>query len=165
MVNVKKAVIGLFVVLAAGYVVFRFWPGDESAIRKQLALIEEKGSKEVSEKPIEGLLRSKQLAGLFHDPCALTVDSFDYNGEYSRKQIMDRITTVRSSHNQLRVKLYDVSIDCPQEQTATVLFTLRLNGTYRGNGIADVQEVEATLRKIEGDWLFTSVRIVEVLEK
>lgn len=165
MVNIKNTVIVLLVVLAVGFIAFRFWPSDERAIRKQLALIEEAGSRDPAEKPVEFLMKSRQIAGLFNDPCELTVEAADYRGVFDRKQIMDRITLVRSSFNRVIVDLYDISIDFPEKQTAAVSLTLRLRSESGSDTIADVHEVAATLRKIEGTWLVTSVRIVEVLER
>ncbi len=165
MVTIKNTLIALLVVIAAGFIAVRFWPGDERAIRKQLALIEEAGSKDPAEKPVELLLKSRQIAGLFNDPCQLTVEAADYNGVFDRKQILDRITMVRSSFIQMTVELYDISIAFPEKKTATVSLTLRLRSFSGNETVAEVHEVAATLGKIEGDWLFTSVRIVEVLKR
>lgn len=165
MVNIKNIVIVLLVILAAGFIAIRFWPGDERAIRKQLALIEEAGSRDPAEKPVESLLKSRQIAGLFNDPCELTIEAADYRGVFDRKQIMDRLALVRSSSSRVIVEIYDISIDFPEKQTAAVSLTLRLRSESGNDTVADVHEVAATLRKIEGTWLFTSVRIVEVLER
>ena len=35
----------------------------------------------------------------------------------------------------------------------------------KGQPVADVQELRAELRKIEGDWLLTHVTLIEVLER
>ena len=91
MVNVKTAAIAAILACALGLIGFRFWPGDERAIRKQLALIEQAGSKEPTEQPIQSLVKGRQLAELFHDPCRLEGEAVDYAGDYSRKQIMDHI--------------------------------------------------------------------------
>ena len=165
MVNVKTVAVAVMLALALGFIAFRFWPSDERAIRKQLALIEEAGSKEPTEKPIQALVKAKQLAGLFHDPCRLEVEAVDYAGEYPRKQIMDRITLVRASYTRARVSLHDVVVDIPQDATAVVHCTIRVQGEGTGQPVADVQELRADLRKIEGDWLFTAIRLVEVLER
>ncbi len=165
MVTGKSVILALAVVIGATIVAFLYWPHDKRAIGKQLTLLEVKGSKEPTEQPVETLLKSKQIAGLFRDPCRFTVAASDFSGEYDRKQIMDRITMIRSSWSRMRVRFYDISIDFPEEKTAGLIMTVRLNGMNGNDALADTQEVSATLRKIEGDWLFTSVRIEEVLQR
>lgn len=165
MVNVKTAAIAAILACALGLIGFRFWPGDERAIRKQLALIEQAGSKEPTEQPIQSLIKVRQLAELFHDPCRLEVEAVDYAGDYSRKQIMDHIALARASYARARVSLHDVVVDIPHKSIAVVRCTLRVQGESSGQPVADVQEVRADLRKIEGAWLFTGVRLIEVLER
>jgi hypothetical protein len=43
--------------------------------------------------------------------------------------------------------------------------TIRLRGQGRGEAIADVQELRAEMGKIDGQWLFTAVELIEVLER
>lgn len=155
----------LFVVLAAGFAVFRLLPGEEKAIRKQLTVFEQTASKNSDEQAVESLLKARRIAGLFNDPCQFSVDAVDFTGTFSRQQTMDRINLVRAAYSSVTVKLYDIAIDFPEENKAAVGLTLRLSGQSREYAVADVQEVSATLEKIEGDWLFTTVRIVEVLSR
>lgn len=165
MVNVKTLVLIISIAILAGYIAIRFWPGDERAIRKQLALIEEAGSKGAAEQPIEALFKAKQIADLFADPCLLTVEAVRYAGSYPRKQIQDRIVMVRAFYAQARVSLHDISIEIAETNTAVVHGTIRLRGEVKGEAIADVHELRAEMKKIDGNWLFTSVAIVEVLER
>lgn len=165
MVNVKAEAIAAILACALGLIGWRFWPGDERAIRTQLALIEQAGSKEPAEQPIQSLIKARQLAELFHDPCRLEVEAVDSAGEYSRKQIMDHIALIRASYAKARISLHDVVVDIPQKSIAVVRCTLRVQGEGSGQPVADVQELHADLRKIEGDWLFTGVRLIEVLER
>ena len=155
----------LFVVLAVGFALFRWLPGEEKAIRKQLAVFEQTASKKSDEQAVESLLKARRIAGLFNDPCQFSVDAADFTGTFSRQQIMDRINLVRAAYGSVTIKLYDIAIDFPEENRAAVRLTLRLSGQSREYAVADVQEVSATLEKIEGDWLFTTVRIVEVLSR
>ena len=165
MVNVKTLGLIISIAILAGYLAIRFWPGDERAIRKQLVLIEEAGSKAAAEQPIEALFKAKQIADLFADPCLLTVESVQYAGSYPRKQIQDRIVMVRAFYGQARVSLHDITIDITGTNTAVVRGTLRLRGEVKGEAIADVHELLAEMKKMGDTWLFTSVTIVEVLAR
>ena len=163
--TVKHLGIVVLIALVAGVCAVRFWPSDERAIRKQLALIETAGSKAAAEKPVEGLLKTRRVAELFSDPCRLTVTSAGHVGDYSRKQIQDRIALVRAAYEQASVSLYDVAIDISGEKTAVVRGTIRLRGKSAGETVADVHELRAEMGKTDGNWLFTAVEIVQVLER
>ncbi|WP_319585905.1 hypothetical protein [uncultured Desulfobulbus sp.] len=160
-----KVFVFVLIVLVAAVGAFRFWPSDERAIRQQLAVIEEAGSKEPAEKSIEALFKAKQIAALFSDPCQLTVASASHAGEYPRKQIQDRLLMVRGFYTQAKVSLHDITIDITPEKTAVVRGTIRLRGEGAGGKVADVHELRAEMRSIDGKWLFTTVEIVQVLER
>jgi hypothetical protein len=164
-VNAKTLVIVGLVTLVAGFSVIRLWPSDIRAIRVQLAVIEEAGSKERGEPQMEGLFKARQLAELFNDPCRLTVETIKHEGVYPRRQIQDRIAMVRASFAVAKVALHDVVIDLSAKDLAVVRATIRLKGTQTGEPMADVQELRAEMGKHDGRWLFTAVTIVEVLER
>lgn len=163
--NIKKILVA---VLLAGVLVLlavRLWPSDERAIRAQLHLIEEAGSKQPTEQPVEALVKATQLAELFNDPCRLVVTAAQHADTYPRKQIQDRIVMARALYAEMEVTLHDIAIALAENQTAVVRGTIRLRGQSKGEAIADVQELRAEMGKIDGTWLFTSVEIVEVLER
>lgn len=165
MVNLKTMGIAALVMAVAIVMAVRYWPNDERAIRKQLALIETLGSKEADEKPIDSLLHARQLAELFNDPCIIQVESVDFQGQFPRKQIQDMIVMVRGHYTQATVSVHDLRITLPKKQSATLHCTMRVKGEGAARPVADVQELAAELRKVEDDWLFTSVTLVEVLER
>ena len=167
MVNLKTLVLAVLVVVVATVAGWRFWSSDERAIRQQIAKIEALGSKARDEKPVESLLRARQLAELFADPSTLEVESGDFQGQYPRKQIQERIVLARGFYTSATVSVHDLAIDIPKTEpkTATIHCTLRVKGEGKSQPVADVQELSAELRKINGDWLFAAVTLVEVLER
>jgi hypothetical protein len=165
LVSGKQIVVVGLIALVTVMGAVRLWPGDERAIRKQLTLIETVGSKALAEQPVEGLLKATQLAGLFSDPCRLTVTSATHAVDSSRKQIQERIVLARTWYNQLNVSLHDVTLVFAENKTAVVRGTIRLRGEGAGEQGADVQEFRAEMRPINGKWLLTAVEIVEVLER
>lgn len=166
MVNLKTLVLTILVGVAV-VIAWHYWPSDERAIRKQLARIETLGSKEVAEKPLDSLLRARQLAELFTDPCTLQVETGDFSGQYPRKRIQERIALARGFYTRATVSLHDLAIDIPETTppTATVRCTLRVKGDGTSQQVADVQEVRAEMRKLKGEWLFAAVTLVEVLQR
>lgn len=167
MVNLKTLVLAALVVVVATVAALRLWPSDERAIRQQIAKIETLGSKARDEKPVESLLRARQLAELFADPSSLEVESANFTGQYPRKQIQERIALARGSYTSATVSVHDLTLDISttDPQTATLRCTLRVKGEGNSQPMADVQELSAELRKVEGDWLLAAVTLVEVLER
>ena len=72
---------------------------------------------------------------------------------------------VRGFYSQAKVSLHDVAIDITPEKTAVVRGTIRLLAQGAGEKVADVHELRAEMRPIDGKWLLTAVEIVEVLER
>ena len=167
MVNAKTLILAVLVVVVATVVALRFWPSDERAIRKQIAKIETLGSKASDEKPVESLLRARQLAELFADPSTLEVQTGNFTGQFPRKEIQERIVLARGFYTSATVSVHDLAIDIPKTdpQTATIRCTLRVKGEGKSQPVADVQELSAELRKLKGDWFFAAVTLVEILER
>lgn len=165
MVAIRSLIIVGLIALMAGTAVVWLWPSDVRAIRAQLAVIEKAGSKEPGEQQLEGLVKARQLAELFHDPCRLTVETINHEGVYPRKQIQDRLAMVRASFTEAEVALHDIVIEMPAKDTAVVRGTIRLRGARTGEPMADVQELQAEMGKHDGQWLFTAVTIIEVLNR
>ena len=161
--NKKAVCVAVAAALVAGVVTYLWWQGDERLIRKQLALIEEAGSKSEAEQPMEGLVKATRLAALFSDPSRLTVEAVQHDGSYPRKQIQERILLARSLFARVDVSLHDLTIELAKNKTAAVHGTLRLHGKSPGAPVADAQEFRGEMAKIDGQWLFTSVTLVEIL--
>ena|GEM_PF-720789 len=158
--------VAVVIALIAGVIAYRlWWPSDEHAIRKQLALIEKAGSKKEGEQSMEGLVRATQLAALFGEPCRFVMEPVQHDGTYPRKLIQERILLVRSTFANVEVSLHDIAIERIENKTATVRGTLRLRGKSIGDQVADAQEFQTEMAKIDGQWLFTSVTLVEVLQQ
>ena len=163
--NLKQWILLFLVATLSVAVAIRYWSGDERAIRKQIGLVEALGSKAGDEKSIESLLRARQLAALFTDPSTLQVDAVDFSGAYSRKQIQDRIVMTRGFYTRATVVVHDLNITLTDKENAAIRCTLRVKGEGKNRPVADVQEMEAAMRKIQGDWLFSRLTLVEVLEQ
>jgi len=71
---------------------------------------------------------------------------------------------VRSLFTRVEVSMHDVVIDRIVNKTTVVRGTLRLHGKATGEAVADAYKFQAEAAKIDGEWLFTSVTIVELLE-
>ena len=164
--NKRKILIGLAVVVAAFLLYNFFFKDEEEAVRKQFEVLAESTSKEPGEQPLIAIQKAGQIGSLFADICRLKVTTTPFSGEYTPKEIIDRTIMARASFAQATIKFYDVNIDFPIDGVANVVATVRLTGkSSREKDVTDTHEIEAILKKIDGDWLFTELKVVEVLEK
>jgi len=163
----RKVIIAVVtvVVLITGIVAYRLWFGDERAIRKQLALIEEIGSKSKTEQPMEGLVKATRIAALFSDPSLLIVELVRYDDYYYRKQIQEYVIMVRSLFAEVEVSIHDIAIERIVNKASVVRGTLRLHGKAIGEPVADTHKFQAEVAKIDGQWLFTAVTLVGIIEQ
>lgn len=144
---------------------FFLFPNKEKQIKKQLHRLTEYATKQQDEPTLTSLKKSAQIGALFADTGILKIHTPEIEGNFSRKELTDRIILARNYFTSLNVSFYDISIQFSAETVAEVLLTMRLLGKMGADDIADVQEVRIVIRKREGKWLFTGVEIVEVLEK
>lgn len=165
MITVKNMFVAALIALIVGGSAFWLWPNDARAIRSRLAVIEKAGTKKAGEHALEGQLKARKIAELFQDPCQLRVETIKFEGSYSRQQIQDRVAMIRASFTKADVDLYDVGVELSAEKTAMVQGTVRLLGARTGDPMADVQEFRAEMLKDNGQWFFTTVTIVEVLDR
>ena len=59
----------------------------------------------------------------------------------------------------------DTVVNIPDEGRAEVITTLRLNGESVDGQFTDAYEMNITVIKKEGDWLFSSFTLVEFMKK
>ncbi len=163
--SARNAVIVLVILglVATGFLVLR--PNREKQVRKQLDRLVEYVDKEPGEPAMTTLTKIGGVGKLFADTCRVEVDRPPMEGEFSRKEVMGRINMARGYFSELHLGLYDVSILFPSDSRAEVLLTLRINGTRDNEENVDTRELEFTLDRINKKWLFSRVRMVEVLEQ
>ncbi len=165
MVN-SKGLIGVCIAaLLVVVLVFVLLPNKEKQVRKRLRQLVEYVSREADEPPLASLQKGRRIGLFFADPCRVILQGKMDEKELRRKEITDRVVLIRNTYSQLQVKFHDVSIVFPAETTADIHMTMRLTGVTAGSDMADVQEVEARMKKLDGEWLFTDVTLVEVLAR
>jgi hypothetical protein len=153
----------IVVLVGAGFLLLR--SNLEKQVKKQLNLLAEYVDKEPGEPAMTTLTKLGGLGKLFAETCTVTVDRPPMKGEYSSKEVMDRVNMARSYFSELHLGLYDISITFPSDSRAEVVLTMRIHGTRSGEKNVDTREVEFILEKPEKKWLISGVRMVEVLEQ
>ncbi len=148
-------------------VVLFFWlsrDSDVQKIKKNLQTLTQLCSKQQQESTLDSLQKAGTIVKLLTDPCQLYLEKYDHQGEYSRKEIRDRILLVRNRSDNIKVRLHDTSIKVKAEE-AEVTATLDVQGVADQEEAATIQEVVFSMKKTDGDWLLSRVTFVEVLEE
>ena len=166
----SKPLILIIACLAAGLVgFFIFYQTDAEKIRSRLEELAERVSKDESENELMAAGHAKNIAEIFTDPCVLEIPQTPYrevSGEFSRQDIRAYAMSGRARYERIKLDLYDISIDFPDENTANVRLTARVKtGENDGTPFDEFNELACEFVKIEGDWYIHRVAAVEVLEK
>jgi hypothetical protein len=163
----RKHIIIILLVLLIGIVAAVYcFQGEAKKIRKQFTLLSELASKDGDEGNLTMARRAHQISRLFAEKCDIKANLAFLSGTYARQEISGLAARARSQFSRLSVRFYDLNIEFPDEDTATVTVTGRASGTLRGGeAFDDVLELECSLRKFDDSWLFTTIEAVEVLEK
>ncbi len=165
MVNKKyiSLAVMLVVVISAGVY---FFPTDTRRVKKQFHSAAEWFSKETNEQKLVSAVRIKSLGGLLADQCTFEMPSRDVSDTFTRDDVMSRAAMARSKFETVSVKFYDITVEFLYEGIAQAAATATLKGiSTEGDTIDETHELDCTLQKIQDTWLFTRVKMVEVLEK
>ena len=164
---VIKRLVQIALLLIISVMAFYFFlQSEEGKIRKQLNLLTELISREGEEPTIMLAQKARKTGLLFTETCEYESKSHSYSGHYTRQDITRQTAAARSQFSSLKLKLYDLQIEFPTEETAKVILTASVKGkTKAGEEVNDTHEIELTLKKIEKEWLISYVKIVEVLVK
>jgi len=162
----KNVIVVLLAGIAAGVLCFWFGNSDDKKIRKQFARLAENVTKERGEGNISMVCKMQGLGPLFSNSCEIYIPKSHLAGTYSPEELVSNVTRARMGFSSLKLEFYDIKINITGENTASVVFTGRLIGVVNNDKSADeIRELDASMEKIGGKWLFSSFKVVEVLEK
>ena len=163
--KIKYIVVAAIIIV--GIVAVRhFAQTDEKKVRKQFALLAEWVTKEPNESIVTTSYKIQHIATLFADPCGFKADLISFTGSYTPEEISGFAGRSRFYFSNLSLKFYDFDIAFPDKETARVTLTATLRGeTKSGEHVDATHELETVLTKVENEWLFSYIEIVEVLQK
>lgn len=162
--NKQKMFLLLAIFLLVGGAIYLL-PSDEKKIRNNLESLAEYCSS-VKEEPVMETMKKVALAAkLCTDPCKVYVESFKVDREFSQKEISDQFLMLKKRLSDTRFSFKDTVVEIPSEGRAEVITTLRLNGESVDGRFTDAYEINITLDKQGGDWLFSSFNVVEFMKK
>lgn len=163
--NRLPRILVIAVVAAMGlWMWFKFFPGDERIIRKNLEKVAKLASFSPNEAPLTRLGNAKELANLFAADARIEIDIRGVREQRieGRDQLFETGMAARSTGPGAKVELIDPVIDLPGTgDTATVGVTLKAQIVGQPDLI--VQELRLTMRKQSGNWLIQRVETVKTL--
>ncbi|MDT8318402.1 MAG: hypothetical protein RQ824_10515 [bacterium] len=166
MVNKKNLLALLVLIVAAGGVFYIYQQSDEKKIEKRFARLSELFSKDDLEPALLMATKVKGIGSLFAKNCIIESSDRLRSGNYSPEQITSHAASARALFRTLKLEFYDVEIALSGDGKAATTVTGMISGlSKQGETFNETYEMEVDLVKLEEDWFFSAIRMVEVLKK
>ncbi len=164
--KIKYLLVGALILVVGIVVAITLIPSEEKRVRKQFSLLSEWVSKSSEENAFTMLQKMKNIGTLFNEYCEMKIQYQSLSGIYTRQEISTTAGNARSYVCQLDLKFYDLRLIFPEKEVARVNLTAKLTGrSTAGEQVDETRELECVLRKIDKQWLFSQIEVIEVLKK
>ncbi len=139
---------------------------EEDRIRRQLSELIELLEKDGEETPVRLHSINRRMPEFFENPSRIMISEAGLSGHYSPRELASYAVRLRTGFEVIEMTFGDLTIEITEAGLARADFSLEVRGRYRGErGMRDFFEVNATLKLVDNEWLFSSVEIVDVLRK
>jgi len=165
-VKIKYLLVGALIVVVGIVLAITLIPSQEKRVKRQFHLLSEWVSKSPEENAFTMLQKMKNIGTLFDEHCEMKIPDQSLSGSYTRQEVSTYAGSARSYVSQLDLNFYDLGIVFPEKEIARVNLTARLTGrSTAGERMDETRELECVLRKIDKQWLFSQIEVIEVLKK
>jgi len=165
-VKIKHLLVSAVIVVAGIVVIITLIPSEEKRVKRQFAFLSEWVSKSPEENAFTMLQKMKNIGTLFDERCEMKIPDQSLSGSYTRQEVSTYAGSARSYVSQLDLKFYDLRIIFPEKEIAKVDVTARITGrSTAGEQMDETRELECVLRKLDKQWLFSQIEVIEVLKK
>lgn len=154
---------GILFVILVGVWAYRWWTGEEHVIKERLnslaAVLSPSGDSEFST-----ISRIGQLRGYFAPDVRV---HFGGDEVISRDAVLALLARWQPPSKNLKVEFVDVSVTV-EEDTALASLTAKISNTDAASAedpVADAREGVLTLRKLNGEWVISSVESTDTLQR
>jgi len=163
-IRVKHIVIALACLTIAALILIRMFPSEEKRIRNQFARVSEAAGKQRGESLLTAAAKAGALAAMASPRCELETDISQLRSAFSEMEPMKTAALIRSYFQSMELDFHDLSIEITEPSIARAKLTARMTGrTTTAERVSEVRELECELAKVDGKWLFTRCRVIEVL--
>lgn len=160
----KIKIILITLIIAVGSAIY-FRPTDERKIARNLDLLAQYCSTVNNESAIDTLQKVTAAAKLVKDPGRVIMASFNIDLELSKKEVTDHLLMMKKRLPGTTFIFNDTKITLLDDRSAEVTTTLRLEGRIADDEFTDAYELHAATEKTDGKWRFSSVTVVEFMQK
>ncbi len=162
MILSKKLLLGVFPI-ALGIFAFSFFAGEERLIKKRFALLSEYVSKSGEENALTIAQRAKRVGALFADRVYVNIPEEELEGDFTRQEIVIYAAQARLAWATISLRFSDPVISFPKKGVAAVAVRGRVTGkSISGEDVEETRRTKWTLRKVEDQWLFSGVEVMEI---
>ncbi len=167
--KVRYLLLGMAMLLIGIFFWKVLFPSEEKRVIKSFELLSQYVEKVAEEDILSTANRIKNIGQLFADPCEFKIEgdlSYSFVGSYSQEEIKGYALRGRAYFSELSVRFDDYKIEFPEKHLAQVRLTGRLTGRSTGGEKVDEgRELLCLLNKVEGNWLFSRLEVVEALKR
>jgi len=162
----KIIIIVLAVVIGGTLLVRHIIRGEERRVLDRFDALSEWISKDSSENIVQAAQRLRGLRALFDKTCALEAHKDYLSGNYTPEEMVGIAVRARTRFKKLSLMFYDINVEFINDVVAEVKLTGRLTGLLTNNEpVNEIRELESALKKLNGEWRFSRISVVEVLER
>ena len=159
----------LILVAGGGFLLYlHLRPTDENRIRSLCNTFTGEISKSGKEGAIPAAAKAKKISALFTEQSSFSIDGLPWaSAPRSREKLSGDIFRSRAMFKRILLTFEDLSIRIGEEKNrAEITLLAVLSGTlHPDKEIREVRELEGTLVKREGQWLFESFRVRKLIRK
>lgn len=160
-----RPVLSLACVAVIGWLAYLWWPGEERLIRGRLDALAETLSASPGDAGLAQVARVAGLASYFAPDVQLR---FGTQAIESREMLLGLVSRWTPPSDGFSVEFVDVTVtlqEPPQAAEVYLTATLSSRDPRTGEPAVDAREAVLTMRKLEGEWVISSVVGADTLKR
>ena len=166
MVNARNIIIAIVIVAAGLFGYWYFSESEEDRVKERFTLLAKRVEKKGDEPVMKMALRVRGIGALFARTCVIESNRMELSGTHSPDNINTLAAAISMRFKKLSIKFVDIRVGFPQKGLAKATLTATLKGLSKSEGlIKETHEIEVELIDVDGDWYFSRISMIEVLEK
>ena len=119
------------------------------------------------ESPLVVAAKSKKISKFFDTNCEIEAKEYNVSKNYSQEDIHTIAIHVLSRHLEFKLTFVDLQVEILNKGVASSVSTARIFGKVKGveEYIEENHEIQCQLKKIEDEWVFVRLELIDVLKK
>lgn len=165
MVNHKKILSILIPAAIAAVFIYLTLFSEENRVKRAVNGAADLLNKTAAEEKLILAAKANKIKRYVAGDLQVDVPAYKFQGTYRKQELPGRLLAVFTAVEHVSVSVHDLQVDILDDYRATVLFTAKITWQPRGREeYRDYLELDCQLEKIDGDWLFVGVAVVETVD-